>query len=450
MSEAEEEGAPQTNQVFIGNLSSDTTLDDLTQLFADLNVIPESSSLFEDPRGRSKGCALAVFADEETANAAIETITGSTLHEKELAVRVDRGPRKPKSRERVNMDPSFIYIGNLPLDVKAEDLTNLFSTYGAVVACNVSSKRRSETKVGWASIQFSSESEAVAATGLNNTEFQGNPLTVEALKRTPRAKNPRGPRAKREDAKEEDETPPNVCELYVGNLPWTVEEEDLTALFTTHGEVTTCEIARDKRTKKSRGWGTVEFATAEQAASAMASLDKHPLEDREIEVQVRRGKKRREKKPRAKAADDGENKSGGRRRRRRSDPANGEDAEDGEQQQGEGRRRRPRRKDTGNDGEPRQRKEPEKIVVNNPECHLFVGNLTWDVTGDDLRELFSQHGEVVDAKVTMNRRADRSRGWGTVEMGSESDAQAALGALSEFEYKERALLIRSDNRVSRE
>lgn len=59
---------------------------------------------------------------------------------------------------------------------------------------------------------------------------------------------------------------------------------------------------------------------------------------------------------------------------------------------------------------------------------LFVGNLAWEVTSDDLRAFFSSFGTVIDAVVIMDRMTNRSRGFGFVEMETEDQAQKALEA----------------------
>jgi RNA recognition motif-containing protein len=59
---------------------------------------------------------------------------------------------------------------------------------------------------------------------------------------------------------------------------------------------------------------------------------------------------------------------------------------------------------------------------------LFVGNLAWTVTSDDLRAFFANYGTVVDAVVIMDKMTGRSRGFGFVEMETEEQAQKALDA----------------------
>ncbi|OGI07040.1 MAG: RNA-binding protein [Candidatus Melainabacteria bacterium RIFCSPLOWO2_02_FULL_35_15] len=72
---------------------------------------------------------------------------------------------------------------------------------------------------------------------------------------------------------------------------------------------------------------------------------------------------------------------------------------------------------------------------------LFVGNLSFEVTDFDLEDLFKQYGEVVSAKVILDRDTSRSRGFGFVEMSSESSAQSSIDALNGTEVKGRAINV---------
>lgn len=57
---------------------------------------------------------------------------------------------------------------------------------------------------------------------------------------------------------------------------------------------------------------------------------------------------------------------------------------------------------------------------------LFVGNLSWQATADDLRSAFAQAGTVTDAMVAMDRMTGKSRGFGFVTMSTEEEAQRAI------------------------
>jgi len=72
---------------------------------------------------------------------------------------------------------------------------------------------------------------------------------------------------------------------------------------------------------------------------------------------------------------------------------------------------------------------------------LYVGNLPYNTTEDDLRNLFSQYGSVDSVAVITDRETGRSKGFGFVEFGNDSEARTAIQALSGQEYGGRALTV---------
>jgi len=72
---------------------------------------------------------------------------------------------------------------------------------------------------------------------------------------------------------------------------------------------------------------------------------------------------------------------------------------------------------------------------------LYVGNLSWSMASADLERLFSSHGTVISATVITDRDTGRSRGFGFVEMESDSAAQAAMEALNEHDVEGRLLKV---------
>jgi cold-inducible RNA-binding protein len=72
---------------------------------------------------------------------------------------------------------------------------------------------------------------------------------------------------------------------------------------------------------------------------------------------------------------------------------------------------------------------------------LYVGNLSFGVSDSDLQNLFQPHGTVQSAQVIMDRETGRSKGFGFVEMGSDEQAQAAIGALNGQDVNGRALNV---------
>ena len=72
---------------------------------------------------------------------------------------------------------------------------------------------------------------------------------------------------------------------------------------------------------------------------------------------------------------------------------------------------------------------------------LYVGGIAYSVTEQQLQEIFSPHGTVESAKVITDRMTGRSRGFGFVEMGSDSEAQAAIEALNGTELEGRSITV---------
>ena len=72
---------------------------------------------------------------------------------------------------------------------------------------------------------------------------------------------------------------------------------------------------------------------------------------------------------------------------------------------------------------------------------LYVGNLSYGVKSSDLESLFSQYGTVQSAQVIEDRETGRSKGFGFVEMGSDSEAQAAINGLHEQQHEGRPLTV---------
>lgn len=72
--------------------------------------------------------------------------------------------------------------------------------------------------------------------------------------------------------------------IYVSNLSFNVQDEDLKEFFTEYGEVTSAKVITDKFTGKSRGFGFVEMSDEEAAKKAIAELDQATVEGRSIRV----------------------------------------------------------------------------------------------------------------------------------------------------------------------
>ncbi len=72
---------------------------------------------------------------------------------------------------------------------------------------------------------------------------------------------------------------------------------------------------------------------------------------------------------------------------------------------------------------------------------IYVGNLAYSTTDDELRDLFAAYGNVSSARVCVDRMTSRSKGFGFVEMANNDEAQAAIAALNGKEVGGRALRV---------
>lgn len=73
--------------------------------------------------------------------------------------------------------------------------------------------------------------------------------------------------------------------------------------------------------------------------------------------------------------------------------------------------------------------------------NIYVGNLSWQMTDEDLRTLFEQYGSVTSAKIVKDKVSGRSKGFGFVEMPEDGEAQNALSSLYESEVLGRKIIV---------
>lgn len=73
--------------------------------------------------------------------------------------------------------------------------------------------------------------------------------------------------------------------------------------------------------------------------------------------------------------------------------------------------------------------------------NIYVGNLSYTMTNEELEQAFGPFGEVTSAQVIMDRDTGRSRGFGFVEMGSDDQARAAIAGLNGTDLGGRAITV---------
>ena len=73
--------------------------------------------------------------------------------------------------------------------------------------------------------------------------------------------------------------------------------------------------------------------------------------------------------------------------------------------------------------------------------NIYCANSPYKSRDEDLASLFSEYGEVVEAKIILDRETNRSRGFGFVEMSSDEDAKKAIDGLNGKEIEGRGLVV---------
>lgn len=200
--------------------------------------------------------------------------------------------------------------------------------------------------------------------------------------------------------------------VYVGNLAWEVSWQDLKDHAKEAGLDVSIANVMSTADGRSKGCGIVEFHTVADAQQAVLLLNDTELRGRQIFV-----REDREEQKRGGAAAVGGGSGGA---SSTTGGAGGGGAASGGQlypsdEQAKGRR-------------------------------VYVGNLSWDVAWQDLKDHMREAGEVVHAEV-IREHTGRSKGCGIVEFASEEDAQNAITTLTDTELKGRMIFVREDREI---
>ncbi|KAL8458009.1 hypothetical protein ACS0TY_034944 [Phlomoides rotata] len=177
------------------------------------------------------------------------------------------------------MEEAKLYVGNLPYDVDSEKLAELFNEAGVVEISQVIYDRETDRSKGFAFVTMSTVEEAEKAVEMfHRYDLNGRFLTVNKAAR-------------------KGERPPRVFEptyrVYVGSLPWSVDDARLEEVFSEYGKVVSARVVIDRESGRSRGFGFVVMASESEMNDAIANLDGQNLDGRAIRVNVAEERPRR-------------------------------------------------------------------------------------------------------------------------------------------------------------
>ncbi|ELP93369.1 29 kDa ribonucleoprotein, putative [Entamoeba invadens IP1] len=225
-----------------------------------------------------------------------------------------------------------------------------------------------------------------------------------------------------------------MTKLYVGNLSFKTTEEAMKTHFESFGKVKECRLMIYRG--YSKGFGFVEYETEEDAKKAVASTGAE-FDGRKVRVEVARPPvDRSQRQPRQPRAP--------RQPREAAPRAEGEKAE-AQAQEGSTQPRGYRR--FNNERRPvynrRRRNEAPKSEEKQEfsETLVFVGNLAFAATDDDLKKTFEKFNVVSAKVVTFGRTYVKSKGFGFVELKTKEDQQNAIKELNQSTQMERKITV---------
>ncbi|CAO2174156.1 unnamed protein product [Urochloa humidicola] len=170
-----------------------------------------------------------------------------------------------------------VYVGNLPYDVDSERLAQLFEQAGVVEVAEVIYNRETDQSRGFGFVTMSTIEEAEKAVEMfHRYDVNGRLLTV----------NKAAPRGSRVERPPRQIGSSSSFRVYVGNLPWQVDDSRLVQMFSEHGKVVDARVVYDRETGCSRGFGFVTMATRDELDDAIAALDGQSLDGRALRVNV--------------------------------------------------------------------------------------------------------------------------------------------------------------------
>jgi len=265
------------SQLFVGNISYDSTWRDLKDLFRPCGAV-EHVEVMEFPDGKKRGFATVKFYHARDAQKAIHQFNGVEFHGRVLEVRFDTHakPTTPASIGGMNGNDATLFVGNLSYDTSWQDLKDLFRQCGAVEHVQVM-EFADGRKRGFGTVKFSSSADAQAAIDqLNGVELQGRVLDVRWDQKASRKIESR-------ERPTYDQGPKR--QLFITNLAYETKWNELKGLFEERGEVERADVMTfpDGRSK---GIGTVRFAHSDDANAAINRFHGFEFQGRILEVKL--------------------------------------------------------------------------------------------------------------------------------------------------------------------
>ncbi|XP_037488088.1 uncharacterized protein LOC119366453 [Triticum dicoccoides] len=264
--------------LYVGNLPASVTSHKLIELFLPFGRIVRSKVADDRFTGVSQGYGFVKYAEPRSATAAIERMNGRLVDGKTLEVRVAAVPAPPSvsnpsvqsvsetcSLPSKEIDPSYLYVCNLPSAMDTLKLLEYFLPFGKVTDIRMPRDHTTGLSKGYGFVKYSDSHHAAQAI------IHLNGFLVEGKKMDVRAYDPSPPRPIKEI---------DMANLYVCNIPVSIDTNKLVELFSPFGKITQARVAADQ------GYGFVKFADSQCAAEAIALMNGSLVEGETLIVRV--------------------------------------------------------------------------------------------------------------------------------------------------------------------
>ena len=256
----------------------DVKMSELAQLFANYEAaVPQFEEIKRKPASLEESGIVSDATSEEIEEAGVPSRSRPTKLKPRGRRTGRRGARDPRNSRTV-------FVGNVPSTSTKKQILRLFKTCGKVESVRLRSlqvkegklpkkvairthKQLTEESTFNAYVVFSTEVEAENSLKLNNTLFNGRHLRVDLV-------------AKMESTKLEE----THLSVFVGNLPFTADEEKLRSCFNDCGDVESVRIIRDAKTGIGKGFGFVTFSDRSGVMFAVKQSRKIELDGRKLRI----------------------------------------------------------------------------------------------------------------------------------------------------------------------
>ncbi len=256
--------------IFIKNIDASVTSRDLLDTFSQFGNILSCKVATSDD-GKSKGFGFVQYQTREEAERAVKSTNGQKLTPAQsVALQVDH--YVPPEKRHVMRAFTNVFVKNFREDVTDEQLSAAFAVCGKITSCVVARDASGKSKKhGFCNFE-TPEAAKKSIDQLNDSEglaMPGEKITVvQHLKKNEHLRQRQTQRSGADKG-----TPFQNTNLYVKYLDDDVNDDKLRAMFAACGQITSAKVEMDKEKGVSKGFGYVNFSTAEEATKAVTELN---------------------------------------------------------------------------------------------------------------------------------------------------------------------------------